>query len=229
MLGAVVVLVVGSIANLSYQVMRKPSEVFFPLDRALMKPPAETWHEYGALFRQYSTPLVPAELLAALAQAEASGNPVARTYWRWRFAWNPFDIYRPASSAVGMYQMTDAAFAAARRYCIRDHAVVAEDAASCWFNGLYTRILPGDAVELAAIYLDRNLAAILEGEPGLSPTPRQREDLAAMVHLCGAGPAAAYARRGFRLLSGEHCGDQDVAAYLAKIRRLAQEFAAMPD
>ena len=49
-----------------------------------------------------------------IAQVEGAGNPVARTYWRWRLTWNPFAIYQPASSAVGMYQMTDAAFAEAR-------------------------------------------------------------------------------------------------------------------
>ena len=43
---------------------------------------------------------------------------------RWRLTWNPFAIYQPASSSVGMYQMTDAPFAEARHYCIRDHIVV---------------------------------------------------------------------------------------------------------
>ena len=68
------------------------------------------------------------ELLAALAQVESSGNPVARTYWRWRFSWNPFELYQPASSAVGMFQITAGTFAEARRYCIHDHVVVEEGA-----------------------------------------------------------------------------------------------------
>ena len=54
------------------------------------------------------------ELLAALAQVEGAGNPVARTYWRWRLSWNPLELYRPASSAVGMYQITDATFQEAK-------------------------------------------------------------------------------------------------------------------
>ena len=65
------------------------------------------------------------------AQVEGAGNPVASTYWRWRLTWDPFAIYQPASSSVGMYQMTDAAFAEARHYCIRDHIVV-ED--GCFAN-----------------------------------------------------------------------------------------------
>jgi hypothetical protein len=64
--------------------------------------PAETWRQYGALFREYSTHAITPELLAALAQVESDGNPVARTYWRWRLTWHPFAIYEPASSAVGM-------------------------------------------------------------------------------------------------------------------------------
>jgi hypothetical protein len=35
------------------------------------------------------------ELLAALAQVERTGNPVARTYWRWQLPWNPFAVYKP--------------------------------------------------------------------------------------------------------------------------------------
>ena len=69
-----------------------------------------------------STSTITPELLAALAQVESAGNPVARTYWRWQLAWNPFAVYQPASSAVGLLQMTDGAYAEAARYCIRQNA-----------------------------------------------------------------------------------------------------------
>lgn len=45
-----------------------------------------------------------------------------------------------------------------------------------------------------------------------------------MIHLCGAGPAKAFIRRGLHLLPGERCGDHDVAAYLAQIKAMKQEF-----
>ena len=93
--------------NWVYQVVRKPTELFFPVSGALSKTPAETWRQYEPIFRAHSTAVITPELLAALAQVEGSGNPVARTYWRWRLTWNPFELYRPASSAVGMYQITD--------------------------------------------------------------------------------------------------------------------------
>jgi hypothetical protein len=53
------------------------------------------------------------DITGGLAQVESTGNPVARSYWSRQFAWKPFAVYNPASSAVGMYQMTDAAYAEA--------------------------------------------------------------------------------------------------------------------
>jgi hypothetical protein len=99
----------------------------------------------------------PPELLAALAQGESSGNPVERTYWRWRWSFNPFAIYQPASSAVGLFQMTDGAYAEAARFCIRANAVTDT---GCGF-GPYIRAIPSHAIELASVYLDRNVAAVL--------------------------------------------------------------------
>jgi hypothetical protein len=114
-------------------VVREPTELLFFVGGALDKVPSETWRQYGLLFRKYSTDTIKPELLAALAQIESTGNPVARTYWRWRLTRNPFGVYKPASSAVGLYQMTDAAYAEASRYCVRRHAVVDVD---CSFNSL---------------------------------------------------------------------------------------------
>jgi len=85
---------------------------------ALDKEPIERGGITNRLFHTYSTRTITPELLAALAQVESTGNPVARTYWRWQLTWNPFAVYKPASSAVGMYQMNDAAYAEAARYCI---------------------------------------------------------------------------------------------------------------
>lgn len=211
------------------QVARKPTELFFPVSGSLGKPPALTWQQYGPLFKTHSTAVITPELLAALAQVEGSGNPVARTYWRWRFSWNPFELYRPASSAVGMFQMTDGTFAEARRYCIHDHVVVEDgpwhDLRSCWFNALYARVVPGHAVEMTAALLDRTVARILERNRTVTASPRQRQDLAAVIHLCGAGAGNAYASRGFRFRAGERCGDHDVGRYLAKVNALKRQFA----
>jgi hypothetical protein len=220
-------------ANLVYHVARKPTEMFFPLATALNKLPAETWAAYGPLFRTHSTATVTPELLAALAQVEGAGNPVAHTYWRWRFSWNPFEIYRPASSAVGMYQMTDGTFAEAKHYCIHHHQLVAEgpwwDMTSCWFNSLYMRVLPGDAVELTAAYLDRAIADIVSRRDGTPATQPQKQDLAAVIHLCGAGAGEAFARRGFHLRPGERCGDHEAQHYVAQVNAMKRSFAQLAE
>src|SRR6266850_6355037 len=88
-------------ANWTYHAYYKPTEIFFPLAHSLDKRPAETWNEYGSLFHEHATSVITPELLAALAQVEGGGNPVARTYWRWQRTWNPLAVYQPASSAVG--------------------------------------------------------------------------------------------------------------------------------
>ena len=214
-------------ANWVFQALRKPSELLFPLDGALAKTPAQTWAEYGPLFREHSTAVMTPELLAALAQVEGAGNPVARTYWRWRVAWNPTEVYRPASSAVGMYQITDARFAEAKRYCIRDHAPVEDgawhDLRSCWFNALYFRVLPSHAVEMTSAFLDRRVAQLRVG----GATLQQKQDLAAVIHLCGASVAEAYARRGFRPGARERCGDHDLRVYLARLNALKRNFSLL--
>ena len=110
--------------NWIYQVIRKPGELFAPISASLSKSPETTWQSYGSLFEKHSTNIISPEFLAALAQVEGAGNPIARTYWRWQWSWNPFDVYRPASSALGMFQITDGTFAEARKFCIRDHQVV---------------------------------------------------------------------------------------------------------
>jgi len=214
--------------NWLYQVARKPSELLFPVSGTLYKTPLETWRQYSAIFTKYSTSVISPAFLAALAQVEGSGNPVARTYWRWTWTSQPFEIYRPASSAVGMYQMTDGTFAEARRYCIRNHSVVEQGAwddwESCWFNSLYARVLPGDAAELTSAYLDWHVARILERHHLMAMTVLQKQDLAALIHLCGAGAADEFARHGFRLADGQRCGDHEARIYLARVNMARREF-----
>jgi hypothetical protein len=226
--GLVVTVAAWFAANAVYQVVRKPSELFFPVSGTLAKTPSETWRDYGPTFRANATPVITPALLAALAQVEGSGNPVARTYWRWRPTWHPFELYRPASSAVGMYQITDGTFRAAKRYCIHDHAVVEagswHDLRSCWFNGLYTRVVPAHAVEMTSALLDVEVARTLERQRIRSATLRQKQDLAAVIHLCGAAAGDSYARRDFRLARGQRCGEHDVREYVARVDEMKRVF-----
>jgi hypothetical protein len=226
---SVVVLAIVAIAfNWLYQVVRKPSELFFPVSGTLYKTPTRTWASYSPIFKRHATAAITPEFLAALAQIEGSGNPVVRTYWRMSLSSKPFDIYRPASSAVGMYQITNGTFAEARHFCIHDHAVVEDgpwnDWQSCWFNALYIRTVPSHAVELTSAYLDHQVAMALKGR---NATSRQKYRLAAVIHLCGAGAGRSYAARGLRLLDHQRCGDHEVARYLAKVSAMQGVFRKM--
>jgi Transglycosylase SLT domain len=229
--GTVLLVIIWAAVNWMVQVVRKPTELLGAVSGSLAKVPAQTWRQYRPLFEEHSTTVVTPDLLAALAQVESSGNPIARTYWRWRFGKNPFDLYRPASSAVGMFQITDGTFAEARRYCIHDHVVV-EDAPwynphSCWFNALYTRVVPAHAVEMTAALLDHTVARILARNRVTIASLLQRQNLAAIIHLCGEGVGDGYALRGFRLRGGQRCGDHDPRRYLAQVNALKRQFARL--
>jgi hypothetical protein len=227
-LALVVVATLALAVNGVYQVLRKPTELFFPVSGALNKIPEETWSRYAPLFRKHATVVTTAPFLAALAQVEASGNPIARTYWRW--SWRPhfFELYRPASSAVGMYQITDGTFAEARQLCIHDHHVVREgpwnDWHACWMNDLYSRVIPSHAVELVSAYLTANTDELLARYHRNNVSLQQRQQLATVIHLCGAGAAATYVRQGLHTMPGQRCGDQDVAAYLGRVQAMTRLF-----
>ena len=217
--------------NWAYHAFNKPTEVFFPLKHSLDKHPAETWKQYGSLFRKHATSVMRPELLAALAQVEGGGNPVARAYWRWRLTWNPLELYQPASSAVGMYQITDGTFQEATRYCIHNHKVLEDgpwhDPNSCWFNSLYSRVVPSHAIQLTSALLDRRIASAIGPRQNGTVTLRQKHNLAAVIHLCGAGASHAYAARGFQLTHHQRCGDHDVRDYLARVNAMTYQFARL--
>jgi hypothetical protein len=228
LIGTALTAVLALAINGLYQVIRKPSELLFPVSGTLYKTPAETWRQYAPLFREYSTATITPDFLAAIAQVEGSGNPIVRTYWRFTLSPHPFAIYRPASSAVGMYQITDGTFAEARRYCIHDHVVAEEgpwnDPHSCWFNHLYSRVIPAHAVELTAADLDRGVGQILARHRLRSVSLERKQALAAIIHLCGAAAGDGYARRNFRLTDRQRCGDHRVSDYLARVNAMRQTF-----
>jgi hypothetical protein len=229
--GLVVAACVWAAANLTYQIWRKPTELFFPISETLHKTPAQTWEAYDHLFRRHSTHVITPELLAALAQVEGSGNPVVRTYWRWSWVLHPFEVWRPASSAVGMYQFTDGTFELAKRYCIHDHRVVEEGPwyawRSCWFNELYFRVVPSHAIELTSAFLDRSVAITLARHGIAHATLAQKQRLAAVIHLCGAGAGDRFVRGGFALGPQLRCGDHGARGYVLRVEGMMRIFEAI--
>jgi hypothetical protein len=219
------------VLNGIYQVIRKPGAILAPVSDSFSKSPESTWQSYGSLFEEHSTSIISPEFLAALAQVESDGNPIALSSWRWEWSWNPFKIYRPASSALGMFQFTDGTFAEARKYCIRDHRVAAEgpwhDFHSCWFNSFYTRTIPSHAIEMTAAYLHQSVLDVLAARGGKTITLVQKQRLAAVIHLCGAKRGETFVSQGFRLAPGARCGTHSLRGYLVQFDRMKKRFGQL--
>ena len=66
--------------NWMYQVIRKPSELFFPVSGTLNKIPAETWRQYAPLFRKYSTNVISPNSWRRWPRSRVQEIPVVRTY-----------------------------------------------------------------------------------------------------------------------------------------------------
>jgi hypothetical protein len=214
--------------GVAYQVARKPSELLGAVAPSTAKTPESTWRAYGPLFGAHATEVVTPQLLAALALVESAGDPLATPPWRLRLTWNPLDVYGPPSSAVGLLQLTDGAYADAKRLCIHDGRVARAgpwyDPRGCWLNALYLRTVPSHAIEMTAAVLDDAVAQIVSERLLFRATLADRQRLAAVVHLCGKERGRAYAARGFRARGGERCGEHDLAQYVARVERLRREF-----
>ena len=101
------------------------------------------------------------------------------------------------------------------------------DPDSCWFNSLYMRVVPAHAVEMTAALLDRTVARVLARNRITTASLQQRQNLAAIIHVCGDGAGDAYARRGFRFSYGQRCGDHDPRRYLAQVNALKRQFVGL--
>jgi hypothetical protein len=82
-------------------------------------------------------------------------------------------------------------------------------------------------VELTAAYLDRGVANTLQRHHLKSATLERKQELAALIHLCGAGAGDAYVRRGQRLTEGERCGDHDARDYVARVKGMKRVFESI--
>src|SRR5260370_35899022 len=123
-----------------------------------------------------------------------------------------------------MFQITEAAFRDAKRYCIHDHAVVEDgpwyDLNSCWFNGLYARVVPSHAIEMTSALLDGSVASTLDQHKLPAATLRQKHDLAAIIHLCGAARGGDFARRGLGPAARHGGGSRGLRSYLLSLSDL---------
>jgi hypothetical protein len=74
--------------------------------------------------------------------------------------------------------------------------------------------------------VDRSVVALLASRK-LAVSLAQKQDLAAVIHLCGARTGDAYARNNFRLTQGQRCGEHEVRAYLVQVNTMKRLFARL--
>ncbi len=206
-----------------YQLIRKPSEIIGLFDSAFFKTPSETWRAYRDHFIEYSTEIITPTLLAAIAQKETNGNPIARTFWRFQYGAGIDKLYAPASTAVGMFQITDGTFKRFQNHCFKNgKAVSGKDL--CPFNWAYSRLFPAHATEITAAYLHKTTLSILKRFKRHSISLRKKQELAALVHLCGNRVGTRYARLGFNQKKLGMCGSHNARRYIQAVSSLERKF-----
>ena len=196
-------------------------ELFFPVSGALSKTPTETWREYGALFRHLDIAVTP-ELLAALAQVEAAGNPVARAVARARVGGSARAL--PAGLRA-RWACTRSPTARSAKPGATASATTSPSRTGCWLNSLAMRVIPSHAVEMT-----RPIST--------AAWPRCSPAGACARRAAEAGPRRAhppvrrargelFVRNGFRLMPGQRCGEHDARAYLAQVNAMKRVFARL--
>ena len=229
--GAVVLLGLALLAaNFIAQLVLKPSEVLGLAGMGSTKTPRQTWAELGPAFQSRATRLIAPEFLAALAQVESSGDPFAGPPWRWRWTTNPLRLYGPASTAVGLMQITDGNFKQARVLCVKNGRVARDgpwsDPDACRLTGLYSRLAAADAIEMTSAFLHLHVSKLL-AKTKRKVSVREREGLAAVIHLCGPEKGPALVRANFNADALGSCGEQAVGPYVRQVLRYRAQFSRM--
>jgi hypothetical protein len=204
--------------NFLVQIYRKPTELlrFARLGRA--KTPKETWGEYREDFTRYATDVITADFLAALVQVESSGDSLASPAWTWHWSASPWGLYGPPSTAVGLLQITKGNFEAASGLCVKD--------GRCQSSILRSRLNASHSIEMTSAFLHSNVRKLLAGSRR-RVSLRDRQKLAAVIHLCGPNKGPALIRSRFDTDALGSCGAQPVGSYVRLVMRYRARFSQL--
>ena len=216
------------VANWIYQVVNNPAVILSLFGGDSYKSSRSTWKAYRGLFKEHSTSVMTPKFLAAMAQVESAGNPMVIPQWRWRLTTNILRIYAPASTSAGLYQYTRPTFVDAKRFCIHNHQVTLSGSflnpRSCWFNGFYSRFWPSHAIEMTSARLHYYQERIVDKRTSGTVSLQKRQQLAAVIHLCGLRKGERFAKAGFNYSAIGSCGTHNPRKYYLRIRSYQQRF-----
>ncbi len=212
------------ISNFIWHSLNHPSQIL-SLFLSFPKSPSELWNSYKDDFKDSATHRMSSEQLAALALVESSGDPFATPPWTFTWSLNPFSLYRPASSAVGLMQLTKGTSLLASRYCISDGEVIDEGEDSffwrCWQNYFSSRLSASHSIELTAAYLTAQIDDLLQKD---NISKRAQLRLASTIHLCGKAYARKLIKNQFKLSKQWRCGTHSLYLYTKRVESYEKIF-----
>ena len=216
--------------NFLVQIYRKPTELLRFARLGRPKTPQQTWSEFGEDFRRHATSVITADFLAALVQVESSGDPLSSPAWRWHWLTSPWGLYGPPSTAVGLLQITEGNFGLARTLCVKAGRVAKEgawyDPEACKLTILYSRLLGSHSIEMTSAFLHFNVQKIV-ARLRRPVSLRDKQKLAAVIHLCGPGKGPAFVRSKFNADALGTCGTQPVGSYVRLAMKYRAQFSQM--
>lgn len=204
--------------NAAYHLFQNPIHLLSFVAHPFHKTPQETWAAYSHHFEKHGDSKVTPELLAALAQAESSGNPLAAPPWQLRMSTDLAEIYAPASTAFGLMQITKGTFQTMLQIA-REEGRPAP---------VMTRLSVGDQIQLSAMNIRRNLQELV-GDRFHSFEARRITNLSSVIHLCGPEVGRRLVRAGFKVDRLPKCGSHWPEIYTRKVWDLRLQFERMKE
>jgi hypothetical protein len=75
---------------------------------------------------------------------------------------------------------------------------------------------------MTSAYLHTKVEQLLAGR---SASINKKQELATIVHLCGAERGEKFVKRGFRFIANEKCGSHSLKAYVERVQSLKSLFS----
>jgi hypothetical protein len=207
-------IVVIFLINAIYQIFLNPIHLFSFISKPFSKTPQQTWDAYSEIFQRQGDTRITPELLAAIAQVESAGNPLAAPPWQFSLSTDVAQLFAPASSAFGIMQITKGTFETMRKLAKEEGRP----------TPVMTRLRVEDSVQLSAIHLRRSIQDLI-GDRGWDKLDRRRSThLASVIHLCGPEVGKRLIKLQYRTERLPRCGSHWPEVYSNRVWELRQYF-----